>query len=104
MTFLYKIVHSIVDVDKQSYVQLSKETRTRNSHKFKLQVPISTKNVFKYYFFVRTARDWNKLPLDIATSTTLEKFKKVHEIFFISFIYLIILLLSILFFILYIAF
>ena len=29
LTFLYKIVH-IVDVAKQSYLRLSKETRTRN--------------------------------------------------------------------------
>ena len=41
LTFLYKIVHNIVDVDKQSYRWLSKETRTRNSHKFKLPVPIT---------------------------------------------------------------
>ena len=66
----------MVEVDKHSYLQLSKEMRTRNSHKFKLQVPINTKDVFKYSFFIRTAVDWNNLPPNIAMIPSLDKFKE----------------------------
>jgi hypothetical protein len=76
LTLLYKIIHNIVDVDQESYLQLSKELRTRNRHKFKLQVQNSTKDVFKYSYFIRTARDWNILPSNIATITSLEKFNE----------------------------
>lgn len=76
LTFLFKFLHNIVDVDKQSYLQLSKETRTRNSHKFKLQVPVNTKDIFKYSFFIRTSRDWNNLPPNIAMIPSLDKFKE----------------------------
>ena len=71
-----KIIHNIVDIDRKTYLHFSSELRTRGSHKFKLRVPHNTKDVFKYSFFPRTARDWNNLPPNIATIPTLDKFKE----------------------------
>ena len=75
LTLLYKCIYDIVDVDKY-YFKFSKEMCTRNSHKFKLQVPKSTKDVFKYSFFTRTASDWNNLPPNIPMIPSLDRFKE----------------------------
>lgn len=76
LTLLYKCIHNIVNVDKKIYLKPAKEMRTRNSHNLKLQLPISTKDVFKYSFFTRTAGDWNNLPANIARITSLDSFKE----------------------------
>ena len=76
LLLMYKIIHDIVDVDKESYLQFAKEQRTRNSHKYKLQIQRSSKDVFKYSFFIRTATDWNSLPANIVLSDTLDDFKR----------------------------
>jgi hypothetical protein len=37
---------------------------------------MSTKDVFKYSFFTRTAGEWNSLPSDIAMIPSLDKFRE----------------------------
>ena len=48
---MYKIIHGLVDLNIHNYLQLSKETRTRNSRAYKFQMPFSSKNALKFSFF-----------------------------------------------------
>ena len=40
----FKIIHELVDLNIHNYLQFSKETRMRNSHAYKFQLPFSSKN------------------------------------------------------------
>ena len=62
---MYKMSHGLLDINLEQYLILSKETRTRGSHKLKYQIPKVTKDVFKFSFFPRTLKDWNNLPEEI---------------------------------------
>ena len=52
----------------RSLWQFSKETRTRNSHTYKFQIPFSSKNTPKFSFFPRTSREWSVLPAAVVLS------------------------------------
>ena len=75
LTFMYKIINNQIDIDISNYLTFNKESRTRNSHQYKLVEPFCKKDVFKFSFFPRTARDWNKLPVEIFKTTSLNNFK-----------------------------
>ena len=57
LIFMYKIIHGLVDIKINDFLNLSNETHTRSSHSLKLLEPYCKKDVFKFSFFLRTARD-----------------------------------------------
>ena len=75
LIMMYKMSHGLLDINLEQYLILSKETRTRGSHKLKYQIPKVTKDVFKFSFFPRTLKDWNNLPEEIVVSDSLNIFK-----------------------------
>ena len=79
---MYKIIHELVDLNIHNYLQLSKETRTRNSHAYKFQMPFSSKNAIKFSFFPRSSREWNQLPAEVMLSPSLAVFKEKATTFF----------------------
>jgi hypothetical protein len=75
LTMMYKISHNLVDFNTDQYLKLHPESRTRGSHPLKYQIPKATKDVFKYSYFPRTIREWNKLPAELVLSSSLDEFK-----------------------------
>ena len=75
LTLMYKIGHNLVDFNTDQYLKLHPESRTRGSHPLKYQIPKATKNVFKYSYFPRTIREWNKLPPELVLSSSIGKFR-----------------------------
>ena len=49
-------------------------SRTRASHEFKLSLPSSSVNAYKYSFYVRTIPAWNALPPDVIKSGSYSEF------------------------------
>ena len=53
------------------------ETCTQRSHNFEYYYIEQTNNdVFKLSYFLRAIREWNNLPSDIVSSTTIDLFQK----------------------------
>ncbi len=75
LSMMYKISHNLVDFNTDQYLKLHPESRTRGSHPLKYQIPKATKDVFKYSYFPRTIREWNKLPAELVLSSSLDEFK-----------------------------
>jgi hypothetical protein len=75
LTMMYKISNNLVDFNTDQYLKLHPESRTRGSHPLKHQIPKATKDVFKYSYFPRTIREWNKLPPELVLSSSLGEFK-----------------------------
>ena len=68
LTFLYKTLHGIIDIDVKPYVDFYKETERylfRHNDKLTLKMRYARTNVFKYSFFNRVVGTWNSLPLSI---------------------------------------
>ena len=72
---MYKIIHGLVDIKINDFLNFSDETHTRISHRVKLLEPHCKKAVFKLSFFPRTARDWNQLLPDMPPISSCEEFK-----------------------------
>ena len=72
LCMLYKIQHSLVDINRQLYIQ-SSDSRTRGQHK--LYQERTTNPIYRNSFFIRTVVDWNRLPARIATAGTIETFR-----------------------------
>ena len=75
LAFLFKCIHGLVATDLSSdLVPQSRELRHGHSMSF---IPITdTRNYINYSFLPRTIDQWNCLPDHIATSTSLDTFKK----------------------------
>ena len=75
LAFLFKCIHGLVAIDLSSdLVPQSRELRHGHSMSF---IPIiDTRNYINYSFLPRTIDQWNCLPDHIATSTSLDTFKK----------------------------
>ena len=72
---LYKIVHGLIDIPPtDNLTQTSSMTRT--AHKYKYQQYSSSTECFKYSFFLRTIRLWNRLPPAAAEAPSLVSFKR----------------------------
>ncbi len=74
LIFMYKIVFGIIDLDCEDFVVLRKDDNTRGHH-FKLYLPISKHNARYNFFSHRTARIWNRLPLETGDFNSLPRFK-----------------------------
>ena len=72
LTMMFKILHGDVVIPSDSYVSAG-DSRTRGAHRLR-EIP-SPKDVYKYSFFPRTVRQWNHLPAEVATATTVDGFK-----------------------------
>ena len=73
---MYKIIHELVDLNIHNYLQFSKETRKRNSHAYKFQMPFISKNALKFSFILRSSSEWNQLPAVVMLSPSLAVFKE----------------------------
>ena len=49
LNFMYKIIHGLVNIKINDFLNFSNETRTRSSHRLKLPEPHSKKDVFIFF-------------------------------------------------------
>ena len=71
LNLLHKMYNKQVDVDVNKFVRLN-DPRTRGANRF---YQVHAKNpVFYNSFFVRTLRDWNKLPPQLTSKTNNDEF------------------------------
>jgi len=78
LAFMYKIINNHIDINISNFLVFNNETRTRSSHKYLNIKSLLNLLVRKMYsdfpFFPRTARDWNNLPVEMFTATSLNNF------------------------------
>ena len=72
LTMMYKISHGLVDVNHQHHL-IPGDRRTRGTTKFR-EIAAS-RDGYKYSFYPRTIRQWNKLPSETTAAPSLEGFK-----------------------------
>ena len=70
----YQIIHGHICIDPAQLLVNHAETRTRG-HPFKLVLPCATTRSRRNTFSVRIVNDWNGLPVDVVTATSLNQFK-----------------------------
>ena len=70
---MYKIVNGTLAVVIPNYRQ--KERQTRNYHPLKFINAGCRTNIYKYSFFPRSVKEWNKLPETIIEAANTEAFK-----------------------------
>ena len=79
MIQLYKCVTGMDKIDRDDFVVLDEERRTRDSHELKLRLPVCTTDVKKFSFPVRSLRAWNSLPEDIVRARNVHSFKEKYD-------------------------
>ena len=87
LTFLYKALHGIFDIDVEPYVDFYKETdhySFRHYDKLTLTMRYARTNVFKYSFFNRVVKTWNSLLLSSREATSVNIFKALVRKFFMD--------------------
>ena len=87
LTFLYKALHGIIDIDVEPYVDFYKETDRfsfRHNDKLALKMRYARTNVFKYSFFNGVVETWNSLPLSIREATGVNIFKALVKKLFMD--------------------
>ena len=78
VTFLYKALNGIIDINVEPYVDFYKETdhySFRHNDKLTLKMRYARTNVLKFSFFHRVVGTWNSLPLFIREATSVNSFK-----------------------------
>ena len=79
MIQLYKCVHQIDRIDRDDFLQLDPDRRTRGGHEMKLRMPGSTTDVKKFSFPARTIRDWNNMPGEVVRARNIHSFKEQYD-------------------------
>ena len=75
VTLMYKVYHNCVDVPS-SYLPPRTTVNTRGTHAYSLrQIPCNVVEIYRNFFFPRTVVDWNRLPLGVVSTPTVEQFK-----------------------------
>ena len=74
LSMLYRIQHNLVDIPANRYLSRS-DSNTRGLVKF-FQERI-TDSTYSNSFFLRPARDWNRLPVRVVSAATLEEFRSL---------------------------
>lgn len=75
LVMLYKIHNDLVDIQAIDYLTpLSTKTR---GHKSRYTIPQTSSSRYTSSFFLQTIRDWNNLPFDPASFTSIDTFKAV---------------------------
>ncbi|KAK3096436.1 hypothetical protein FSP39_000095 [Pinctada imbricata] len=72
LTMMFKITHGLVDIPHEQHL-VAGDRRTRGNNQFR-EIATS-EDAYKYSFYPRTIRQWNKLPTDITAIPSLEGFK-----------------------------
>ena len=68
----YKMNHQLIDINPEGYYT-SGDSRTRGSRNFR-QIR-AQKDTYHHSFFPRSIRDWNSMPEEVKSATSLEDFK-----------------------------
>jgi hypothetical protein len=71
---MYKIVHNLFDIDRDSFIMLSDVNSTRNST-LKIFKPRVTASVRAKFICVRCINAWNFLPCSVRSATSVFNFK-----------------------------
>ena len=74
MIEVYKIMHGVENVDRETFLSLFQNTRTRG-HPMKLNGGSSRTNKGKYVFTQHIVKLWNSVPQDVVMATNLDGFK-----------------------------
>ena len=69
MQMMYKIIHQIVDLNLPNYITFNHGI-TRG-HNYKLTVPFTRIDSYKFNFFSATITLWNKLPNEAVSATSI---------------------------------
>ena len=97
VTFLYKALHGIIDIDVGPYADFYKETdhySFRHNDKLTLKMRYARTNVLKFTYFQRVVGTWNSLPFSIREAIRVNSSKAlVKKLFMDKFILLVFLLL-----------
>ena len=73
MIEVYKIIHGMKNVDRETFFSLSHNTQ---AHPMKLIVGRFRTDKRKYFFTQRIVKLWNSLPQDVVMATNLDGFKR----------------------------
>ena len=74
MIKVFQLIHGLICIESDHLLEIHTESRTRG-HPFKLVMPCAKTRPRSHAFSVRVVRDWNGLPLDVVTSSSLNEFK-----------------------------
>ena len=79
MIQLFKCVTGMDKVDKENFLELDMERRTRGRQELKLRLPVCTTDTKKFSFPVRSLTDWNSLPEDVVRARNIHSFKEKYD-------------------------
>ena len=79
MIQLFKCVNQIDKIDREDYIEMDLNGRTRGGHELKLRLPGSVTDVKKYSFPARAIHDWNKLPREVVRAGSIQNFKEKYD-------------------------
>lgn len=74
LKLLFQIIHGMININRDKYISYSARSNTRSQHPYYIIEPLPRNNVFQYSFFPRTFKDWNNLPAEITSSSSLISF------------------------------
>ena len=80
MIEVYKVMHGLENVDRETFFSLSQNTRTRG-HPMKLIGGRSRTNKGRYFFTQHIVKLWNSQPQDVVMATNLDGFKRGLDTF-----------------------
>lgn len=83
LQMFYKIVnHEVAIPSQEILIESQSKTKTRSTHENTYRQIQCNKNSFKFSFFCRTIKDWNKLPLQITQCSSTDAFKEAlaHDV------------------------
>jgi hypothetical protein len=83
------IVNNKIEIPHEN-ILIKSQSKTRSTHNQTFWQIQCNKDSYKFSFFCRTIKDWNKLPENITNNTTTDAFKESlsHEVLLKTFPYL----------------
>ena len=72
LQMMYKITHHIIDLKLPNYINYN--PGITRGHDYKLTVPFTRIDPYKFSFFPATIALWNKLPTEIVNATSIDSF------------------------------
>ena len=72
LQMMYKIIHRIVDLNLPDYITFNRRITRRND--YKLTMPFTRIDSYKFSFFPATVTLWNQLPNEAASATLINVF------------------------------
>lgn len=76
LKFIFLIIHALVKVDKNKYMDVRVGECTRHRHSMHIREPSVKNDCFKFSFFPRAIKEWNQLPNSVVTMTNVCEFVK----------------------------